>query len=105
MMTEKGFSLNVKEEIQFPKSGIFSKVLAKSPTYNYTLMCLARGTDIDTHTSTKNGCVYVIQGKGVFRLFDQDIAMKEGVCIFMPANAPHALKADQDLAFLLCLSA
>ncbi|MBF0504621.1 MAG: cupin domain-containing protein [Candidatus Omnitrophica bacterium] len=103
-MNKQGFSLNLFEEMVFPKDGIFSKVIAKAPSYNFTLMCLAKGTDMDTHTSTKNGCVYVLKGKGTFRLFDRDIVMQEGVCIFMPADAPHSLKSDEDLAILLSLS-
>ena len=103
-MEDKGFSLNLLKEAQFTKEGIFSKVIAKSSSYNFTLMCLSKGTDMDTHTSTKNGCVYVLKGKGTFKLFDKDIVMEEGVCIFMPANAPHSLQADEDLAILLSLS-
>jgi len=30
--------------------------------------------------------------------------MEEGVCIFMPANAPHSLQANEDMAILLSLS-
>ena len=93
-MENQGFSLNLFEAMAFPKA----------PSYNFTLMCLAKGSDIDTHTSTKNGCVYVLQGKGVFKLFDKDIMMEEGTCIFMPANAPHSLRAEEDLAILLSLS-
>ena len=101
---EKGFSKDLNGLMQFPKEGIFSTVLAKSDSYNYTLMCLAGGTDIDTHTSTKNGVVQVLRGKGVFTLFDKKIRMEPGVFIFMPKDAPHALKADEDLAILLCLT-
>lgn len=100
----KGFTKNLNEMMEFPKEGIFSKVLAKSDSYNYTLMCLAKGADIDTHTSTKNGGVQVLKGKGVFKLFDEEIKMEPGVFIFMPADAPHSLKAEEDLAILLCLS-
>lgn len=103
-MENKGFYENLEKIMQFPQGGIFSKVLAKSDTYNYTLMCLASGTDIDTHTSTKNGCVQVLKGKGIFTLFDKEIVMEPGIFIFMPANAPHSLKADEDLAILLALS-
>ena len=67
-------------------------------------MCLAKGTDIDTHTSTKVGVVQVLKGKGTFKLFDEEIEMKEGVFIFMPKDAPHSLKAEEDLAILLCLT-
>nr|VFK37431.1 MAG: nitric oxide dioxygenase [Candidatus Kentron sp. TC]VFK37648.1 MAG: nitric oxide dioxygenase [Candidatus Kentron sp. TC]VFK51537.1 MAG: nitric oxide dioxygenase [Candidatus Kentron sp. TC] len=101
---DKGFSKDLNEMMEFPEKGIFSKVLAKSASYHYTLMCLAQGTDIDTHMSTKAGVVQVLKGTGSFTLFDREIRMNPGVFIFMPKNAPHALQADEDLAILLALT-
>ena len=101
---EKGFSKDLNDLMEFPKEGIFSTVLAKSDDFNYTLMCLSAGTDIEEHTSTKNGVVQVLKGKGIFRLFDEDIEMKPGVFIFMPKDAPHSLKAEEDTAILLSLT-
>ena len=103
-MEEKGFSKDLTELMQFPTEGVFSTVLAKEENYNYTLMCLAKGTDIDTHTSTKNGVVQVLKGNGTFKLFDKEIKMKPGIFIFMPKDAPHSLSAEEDLAILLCLT-
>ena len=100
----QGFSKDLEKLMQFPKEGVFSTVLAKSDSYNYTLMCLAKGTGIDEHTSTKTGAVQVLKGKGKFKLFDKEIEMKPGVFIFMPKDAPHSLKAEEDLAILLCLT-
>jgi nitric oxide dioxygenase len=100
----KPFSKDLNDLMQFPKESIFSTVLAKSDNYNYTLMCLAAGTDIDEHTSTKVGVIQVLKGKGIFRLFDKDIEMKPGMFIFMPKNAPHSLKAEEDTSILLCLT-
>ena len=37
MGEEKWFSKDLNKLMQFPKEGIFSTVLAKSSTYNYTL--------------------------------------------------------------------
>ncbi len=104
MSIDKGFSVKLNEEMKFSEGGIYSKVLYKTETKNYTLMCLAAGSDIDTHTSTKSGCVQVLKGKGEFVLFDQTIKMEPGTFIYMPANAPHSLKAEEDVAFLLCLT-
>ncbi len=104
MEENKGFSKDLNGLMQFPKESIFSTVLAKSDNYNYTLMCLSAGTDIDEHTSTRDGAVQVLKGKGTFTLFDKEIEMKPGVFIFMPADAPHKLKADEDLAILLLLT-
>jgi len=46
----------------------------------------------------------VLEGKGILTLEGQDILLEPGVFVFMPANAPHALKAEENLAFLLTLS-
>ncbi len=70
----------------------------------YTLFCLAAGTDIAEHTSTRNAVVQVIEGQGTLTLEGQEINLEPGVFVFMPANAPHALKAEANLAFLLALS-
>ena len=97
-------NVNLMEGMEFPKDGVFSKVLAKGETSNYTLMCLSKGTDISEHTSTREGAVTVIKGKGTFYLGDKAIALEPGVFIFMPKNAPHSLSAEEDLAILLSLA-
>ncbi|MBI2133359.1 cupin domain-containing protein [Candidatus Woesearchaeota archaeon] len=89
--------------MQFPNEGIFSTVLVKSENYNHTLMCLAKGSGIDTHTSTKAGAVLVLKGKGEFLLADEKISLKPGTFIFMPPNTSHSLAAFEDLAILLLL--
>ncbi len=90
--------------IEYPKSGIMSKVVCKGDLSNYTLMCLAAGTDISEHTSTREGSVLVLEGKGMFSLNQVQIKLEPGTFIFMPKDAPHSLKADTNLAFLLSLS-
>ncbi len=96
---------DLEKLMEFPKEGIFSKILVKTDVSNYTLMCLAKGTSISEHTSTREAAVTVLKGKGVFVLCGKKIRMKPGVFIFMPTNAPHSLSADKDsnLAILLSL--
>ncbi|HNX81011.1 MAG TPA: cupin domain-containing protein [Candidatus Omnitrophota bacterium] len=89
--------------MEFPRQGVFSKVLAKTPGSNYTLMCLAQGSDISEHTSTREAAVIVLKGTGVFMLGRKKIVMKPGVFIFMPKNAPHSLSADENLAIVLSI--
>lgn len=97
-------TLKLNEQIEYPTGGVLSKVIAKTSNCQYTLFCLAAGTDISEHTSAKNATVHVIEGRGIFTLEGQEIALEPGVFIFMPAHAPHALKAQENLAFLLTLS-
>jgi nitric oxide dioxygenase len=94
---------NVKGLIEYPEDGILSKQLLKSDKTDVTLFCMAKGTEISEHTSTKKGFVFVIEGKGRFSLEGESINMLPGVLIYLEKNAVHSLKAEEDTAFVLLL--
>ncbi len=93
---------DLKQAIEYPQGGITSRKLFGDGV-DVTLFCLAAGTSISEHTSTKKGLVQVIEGDGVFNLEGEEIAMKPGIMIVMPENAVHSLRAEKDTAFLLIL--
>jgi quercetin dioxygenase-like cupin family protein len=98
-------TLKLQNLIEYPASGILSKVIWKDERCQYSLFCLAAHTEISEHTSTRNATVQVIEGTGSLTLNGHPIPLAAGVFIFMPANAPHALEATSNLTFLLTLSA
>jgi quercetin dioxygenase-like cupin family protein len=98
------FSFPLKERIEYPDGGVLSKVLFKDNHCQYTLFCLAEGTNISEHTSTRNAVVQVIEGRGILTLEGEEIQLEPGIFVLMKANAPHALKAEENLTFLLTLS-
>ena len=97
-------TLQLKDHLTYPESGVLSKVIWKDEVCQYSLFCLAANTEISEHTSTRNATVQVVEGTGSLTLNDETIALAPGVFIFMAANAPHALKAASNLAFVLTLS-
>jgi nitric oxide dioxygenase len=64
---------------------------------------MAKDTEMDEHTSTKQGFVYILEGEGIFTLEGKKIKMIPGEIIFMDNNAKHSLKAEENTAFLLSL--
>lgn len=96
--------LSLKDHLTYPESGVLSKVIWKSEVCQYSLFCLAANTEISEHTSTRNATVQVVDGTGWLTLEGEKIALEPGVFIFMEANAPHALAATTNLAFVLTLS-
>ncbi|MFW9262207.1 cupin domain-containing protein [Nostoc sp. CALU 546] len=98
------FMIQLQDKIEYPSAGVLSKVLLKDNACQYTLFCLAANTDISEHTSTRNATINVIEGRGLLTLSGEDIALKPGVFIFISANASHALKAEENLTFILTLS-
>lgn len=99
---------NINEKIidliEYPQKGILSKDIVKNNKLNVTLFCMAEGTEISKHTSTKQGFVYVIEGSGVFNLEGKNIRMLPGMFIYMKKNAIHSLNADKNTSFILVLT-
>lgn len=95
--------IDTKGMISYSEGGIISKEIMKNGKNGVTLFCMAAGTEIEDHTSTKEGIVYVIEGNGIFNLEGKDIAMKPGVIIYMQKNAVHSLKAKENTSFVLYL--
>ena len=94
---------NINELIEYPKEGVLSKELIKTKKVNISLFCMAKGTDISEHTSTKEGFIYVLEGDGIFNLEGKDIIMTKGAIIFMKENAVHSLRANKNTSFILSL--
>jgi len=95
---------NIKDLIEYPNKGIVSKEIIKTDKIDATLFCMAKETAISEHTSTKEGTVYVLDGKGAFTLAGEDIVMAPGVFISMKNNAVHSIKAEENTSFILILT-
>ncbi|MEL4897960.1 cupin domain-containing protein [Crocosphaera sp. Alani8] len=104
LLTLTSSHLQLQDAIEYPKAGILSKVLLKDSSCQYTLFCLAAETEISEHTATRNATMNVLEGKGVLTLEGEEIELESGQFVVMPAHAPHALKAQTNLAFLLTFS-
>jgi len=95
---------NIIMQIEYPRGGILSKELIKTKRNNLTLFCMAKGAEMSEHTSTKEGFVYVLEGKGNFVVKGEKIQMLPGTLIFMEKNAKHSLMAEKNTSFLLSLA-
>lgn len=93
----------INEPIKYAEKGILSREIIKNDKLNVTLFCMAQGTAISEHTSTKQGFVYVIEGKGIFNLEGKDVAMLPGVFIQLGENNIHSLMANENTSFILVL--
>jgi quercetin dioxygenase-like cupin family protein len=94
---------NIKSLVSYSHGGVLSKGILANGALNISLFCLAAGTEISEHASTKEGFVFVLEGKGVFWLKGKPIKMLPGVLIHLKKNARHSLKAQKNTAFLLAL--
>ena len=99
----KGKYTDLKKAIRFSRGGIVSKVLSKGGRIEATLFCMARGTAMSEHTSSREAHILVLHGKGIFTLAGRPLKMSPGIHISMKPGTRHALKASGNLVFLLLL--
>ena len=94
------FTAQLKESIDYSKLGVTRKVIVKDVQPPIALMCLTAGTELSEHTASRIVTLMVIDGRGTFILEGREIVMEPGVLIYMPATTPHALRAEENMAFL-----
>jgi quercetin dioxygenase-like cupin family protein len=96
--------VDLKKAVKFTKGAITSKVLNRGGRIEATLFCMARGTAMSEHTSSREAHILVLKGKGVFNLAGRPLKMVPGIHITMKPGTKHALKASGNVAFLLLLA-
>ena len=94
---------DLKKSISYSKGSITSKVVAEKPA-NATLFCMAAGTRMSSHSASRHGFVYVIEGGGVFSLKGRKLMMAPGAFIEFEKGAEHSLSAAKNTSFLLFLA-
>lgn len=90
--------------ITYHERSILSRVIFKNKEFNLTLFSMAKSTHIEEHTSTREGFIYVIEGRGMFNLGKESIEMKPGIVIYLDKNVAHSLRAYENTSFLLALN-
>lgn len=96
-------SANLRKLVSYSRKGIVSKEILNTKRSDITLFCMAKGTELSEHTSTREGEIFVLEGKGTFKLEGTPIKMEPGVFIFMKKRAVHSIKAEKNTSFILCL--
>jgi quercetin dioxygenase-like cupin family protein len=94
------FVTQLRDEIEYGDKGMVRKYLVRNQKQQAMLICLQAGIHIPKHTSSHDGFITVIQGRGVFLLAGQEVVLEPGVFVELPANTLHALTAIENLAML-----
>ena len=75
-------AIQLRDTIEYPAAGVLSKILVKDNNCQYSLFCLAAGTEISEHSSARNATVNVIEGKGILTLEGKEIVLEPGVFVY-----------------------
>lgn len=99
----KGAFKNLEMMIEFAKDGIVSKVVAEVAGNEISLFCMASGQQLSTHSASFPAVIHVLKGEGEITLGKETYEAKPNSWFCLPKNLPHAVKATENLVFLLTL--
>jgi quercetin dioxygenase-like cupin family protein len=74
--------------------------MLKTRSFNLVLICLEAGQEIPSRPEPYDVCFYVVDGKGVFTVGDEQVELTRGGMIFAPANEARGIKSLERLTIL-----
>ena len=89
--------------IDYQDNTVVSREIINKKSGTVTVFAFDQGQGLSEHTAPFDALVYIVDGKAQIIISGKDFSLKAGEMIIMPANEPHALKADQKFKMLLVM--
>jgi len=96
--------VNLSELVQYAERGIVSKTVFESPSLKLVHFTFEGGQALSEHAAPFDAVIHVLEGKGTLRLGGVDHEALPGSLYVMPADLPHAVRAEEPLVFLLTMA-
>ncbi len=90
-------------EIKYSDNAIVSKTVLKKKTGNVSLFAFDKGQELSEHSAPFDALVQIMDGEGTIIINGKDFILNKGESIVMPANIPHAVKANAKFKMLLTM--
>lgn len=98
-----GKAAALEQLIGYADDSVVSKTLLDKPIGTITLFAFDAGQRLSEHTAPFDAVVQVVDGQGVVTIDGNDHTVETGQIIIMPANIPHAVRAEQKFKMLLTM--
>ncbi len=101
--TEGAIVKNLDDLVEFASDGIVSKTFLDRPEVKEVLFAMSMGQELSEHTAGMPASIHVLKGKGIITLDKDESEVRPGTWIYMSKGQVHAVRATEDLVFLLTL--
>ncbi|MDH5610499.1 MAG: cupin domain-containing protein [Cyclobacteriaceae bacterium] len=91
------------DQIEYMDHSVVSKTIIKKPAGNITLFAFDKGEGLAEHSSPHEAIVQLLDGKAEIMIGGTPYLLGSGQCIILPANVPHALKANERFKMMLTM--
>jgi quercetin dioxygenase-like cupin family protein len=94
---------NLTAMVTYQDGAVVSRTLVDKPAGTITLFAFAKGQGLSEHTAPFDAFVNIIDGEAEIIIAGKSQTVKTGEMVIMPANKPHALKANTPFKMMLVM--
>lgn len=98
-----GKVLSLTSYVDYQEGSVVSREILKKETGTLTVFAFDQGQGLSEHTAPFDAFVNVLDGEAEVLIDGQPHIAKAGEFIILPANVPHALKAEVKFKMLLVM--
>ena len=91
------------ESIEYTGGSVVSKTILKKPAGNITLFAFDKGEGLTEHSSPYEAVVQLLDGNAEITIGGTLYNIHTGQSIILPANIPHALRANEKFKMMLTM--
>jgi quercetin dioxygenase-like cupin family protein len=93
--------LVLSDLVDYQEGRVVSRTFAQNTTMSLTLFAFDRGEGLSTHTAAGDAFVHILDGEAAITIGGQEVVVKAGEVVAMPADVPHSLQAVHRFKMLL----
>ncbi|MDX9747204.1 MAG: cupin domain-containing protein [Paludibacter sp.] len=99
----KGETFSFTNSVAYAEGSIVSKILLRNDKGNITMFSFDEGESLSEHTAPFDALVHIFDGEAEIIIDGVSHRVQTGESILMPANIPHAVKANVRMKMLLTM--
>ena len=100
---EIGRALDLTGLVGYQEGAVVSRTLIDKQVGTLTLFAFAAGQGLSEHTAPYDAFVQVLDGVAEISIAGSGHRLESGQAIIMPANVPHAVRAEEQFKMLLVM--
>lgn len=97
----RAFSL--ADLVDYQEGAVVSRTVIAKPTGTVTVFSFDKGQGLSTHSAPFDALVVILDGEARITISGKAHKVSKGEMIIMPANKPHALKANKPFKMMLVM--
>ena len=99
----KGKVMSIRDLVDYQEGSVVSRQIITKDVGTVTIFAFDKGEGLSEHTAPFDAIVNVCEGEAEVAISGNSHIVKKDEMIIMPANEPHALKANERFKMILIM--